>query len=272
MKFDYDLLKKKSLWLRKETLKLHGIAPETRIASSLSPIEIFISLYYGKILSYDPENIFWDDRDRFVISKGHGSISLYPVLADLGFFDKRELERICMKDALLGGIPDCNIPGFETTNGSLGLGLGTSAGIALALKKKKKSASVFTLSGDGELFEGSVWEAVMFAGHHKIDNLIFIIDNNKVSMLDYCKNIIDLEPLEQKFESFKWYARRINGHDIREVCDTLSELKESRINKPKVIIADTIKGKGVNSLETDSLCHIKSLTKEQVEKIIMELK
>jgi len=271
MNCDYDNLKERALWLRKETLKLHLLAPETRIASSLSPIEILTALYYGKILKFDAANINSENRDRFISSKGHGSIAMYPLLADLGFFDKNELQKICQPNALLGGIPDCNIPGFETTNGSLGLGLGTGCGMALALKKKKNNAFVFVLSGDGELFEGSVWEAIMFAGHNKINNLILIIDNNKISMLDYCKKIIDLEPLEEKFKNFKWYVKRIDGHNIKEVYDTLLNLKTINIEMPKVLIADTIKGKGAPILETDSLCHIKSLTKEQVENLLAEL-
>ncbi len=163
--------------VRRETLVLHYLAPETRVASSLSCVEILVALYYGKILNFKPENIHWEGRDRFIISKGHGAISLFPILADLGFFKKEELSKIGTQGSFLGGIPDPIIPGFETVNGSLGHGLGVACGISLGLKKKKKDESVFVLSGDGELSEGSVWEAVMFAGHHQLDNLILIVDN-----------------------------------------------------------------------------------------------
>lgn len=133
----FNFLNSKSKCVRKETLKIHKIAPETRIASSLSCLEIFVALYYGKILKYNPEDLQDNKRDRFIISKGHGAISLYPILADLGFFDKSELKKVCREGTFLGGIPDSIIPGFETINGSLGHGLGVACGIALALKKKE---------------------------------------------------------------------------------------------------------------------------------------
>ncbi|MBM4065400.1 MAG: transketolase [Planctomycetes bacterium] len=266
-----DLLKNKSLWVKQETLKLHKRAPGTRIASSLSCIEILVVLYYGKILSCDPKNIQWDTRDRFIVSKAHGSVSLYPILADFGFFEKEELKKISKEGAILGDIPDNSIPGFETINGSLGHGLGVACGVALALKRKNLNAKVFVLSGDGELYEGSVWEAIMFASHHKLDNLTLIIDNNKICMLDYCKNILNLEPLDDKFRSFGWMTKIVDGHDIEQLYHALADLKKDESNQPKVLIADTIKGKGVPRLENDSLCHIKALKEDEIDKIIMEL-
>ena len=259
-----DFLRERSLWLRRETLKIHNIAPETRIASALSSIEIFVVLYYGKILRFDPKNIYWEGRDRFIISKGHGATSLYPILADFGFFDKKELERVCQKDSFLGIIPDSIIPGFETNNGSLGHGLGVSCGISLALKRKKSNSKVFVLLGDGELNEGSIWESIMFAAEHKLDNIMVIIDNNKVSMLDYCKNIINLTPMEEKFKIFGWDVETIDGHNVEELYNSLMDFKEKRNGqKPKVLIADTVKGKGVAMLENDPLCHVKSLSKDE---------
>jgi transketolase len=274
MKPDTDLfkfLKQKALWVRQETLKIHKIAPGTRLASSLSDIEIFVALYYGGILNFNPKNIHWEDRDRFIVSKGHGAISLYPILADLGFFSKEELKRVCREDSFLGSIPD-NIPGFETINGSLGHGLGVACGVALALKRKGINAKVIVLSGDGELFEGAVWEAVMFASHHKLNNLLLIVDNNKISMLDYCKNIIDLEPLEEKFNAFHWNVETVDGHNIEELYVALNDLKKGAGNQPKVLVANTKKGKCVPQLETDPLCHIKSLREDEVDKILKELK
>lgn len=265
-------LKEKALWVRKETLNLYRMSPGFRLASSLSDVEIFVVLYYGKILNINPKNINWEERDRFIISKGHGAISLYPILADLGFFSKKELTKMSQKGSFLGDIPDTRIPGFETINGALGHGLGVACGIATALKKKNLDSKVFVLSGDGELYEGAVWEAVMFASHHKLDNLILIIDNNKISLLDYCKNIIDLEPLEEKFQAFKWKVATVNGHDIEGLYKSLKTLKQSDDNRPKVLIADTIKGKGVSQLEGDALCHIKSLKENEIIKAIEELK
>jgi len=236
-----NFLKEKSLEVRKQTLNLYKISSGFRLASSLSAVEIFVALYYGKILDINPENINWEGRDRFVISKGHGAISLYPILADLGFFSKKELTKMSQKGSFLGDIPDTRIPGFETINGALGHGLGVACGMAVALKKKGLDSKVFVLSGDGELDEGAVWEAVMFASHHKLDNLI-------------------------------WKVATVNGHDIEKLYNSLEILKQSSDNRPKVLIADTIKGKGVSCLEGDSLCHIRSLGENEINKAIKELK
>jgi transketolase len=267
-----EYLKQKALWVRKETLKIHKLAPETRIASSLSAVEVFVTLHYGKIINFDPANLKWEKRDRFIISKGHGAISFYPILADLGYFDKEELCRVGKEGSFLGCIPDFIIPGFETTNGALGHGLGVACGISLALMRKDRGEKVFVLLGDGELFEGSTWEAIMFAGEHKLSNLIVIVDNNRVCMLDYCKNVIDLEPLDEKFKVFKWKIETVDGHDIHQLYHALISSKEDADHKPKVLIANTIKGKGVPSLETDPLSHTKTLKAEEIDLIISGLK
>lgn len=266
-----SFLQQKARYVRRETLRIHGLFPETRIASSLSDVELFVCLYYGGILRYDPHKITWEHRDRFIVSKGHGGISLYPILGDLGFFDTNLLKTIAHKDSMFGSIPDCSIPGFETINGSLGHGLGVAAGIALGLKAKQNPAKVFVLLGDGELYEGAIWEAVMFAAHQKLDNLCVLIDHNKISMLDYCKNTLCLEPLGKKFESFGVKALSVDGHDIEHVLSSLKTLKAMPAKGPTVLIAHTIKGKGVKQLEGDPLCHVKSLSKDEVEKLLEEL-
>jgi len=266
------MLNKKALKVRTKTLEIHSLARETRLASSLSAVEIFTALYYGGVLKFKPGDPSWDGRDRFIISKGHGAISLYPILADLGFISGKELKGVCAEGSRLGGIPDPTIPGFETINGSLGHGLGVACGIALGLKRKKRPEKVFVLVGDGELYEGSVWEAVMFAGEHRLGNLILIVDNNKVCMLDYCKNIIDLEPLERKFEAFGWKASRADGHDAEGLSRVLARLKAAAGDRPKALIADTVKGKGAPSLEKDPLCHIKNLSDSEVRAIIAGLR
>ncbi|TRZ90394.1 MAG: transketolase, partial [Methanosarcinales archaeon] len=263
-----QFLKDKALWVRKETLNIHRIAQETRLASSLSAVEILVALFYGGIIRFDSKNPRWDGRDRFIISKGHGSISFYPILAEFGYFDMEELSRVCKEGTFLGGIPDPIIPGYETVNGSLGHGLGVACGIALALKRKDKKEKVFVLLGDGELYEGSVWEGIMFAGGHKLDNLILIIDNNKICMLDYCKNILDIGPLDEKFKTFRWAVNIVDGHDIEQVYASLIELKEDNGGRPKVLIANTIKGKGVLSLETDPMSHVKNIMPEDIDAVI----
>ncbi len=265
----FELLEKKAQWVRNETLKLHKRAPGTRLASSLSDIEIFVVLYYGNILVYDSENIFSEDRDRFIISKGHGAVSLYPILADLNFFDKEELNNINSQDSLLVDIPDTTIPGFETINGSLGHGLGVACGVAMALRKKGLEEKVFVLSGDGELNSGAVWEAVMFASYHKLSNLILIVDNNKMSMLGYQKDILGLEPLEEKFTTFKWTAETVDGHNTKQLYNALYNLKNNNSSsQPKVLIANTHKGKGIPELENDHLCHVKTLKAEKIDDIL----
>jgi len=266
-----NLLREKALWVRRETLRIHRIAPETRIASSLSAVEIFVVLYYGKILTNFPSDSKCEERDRFVISKGHGAISFYPILADLGYFDSEELGRVCKEGTFLGGIPDSIIPGFETINGSLGHGPGVACGIALGLKHKNRRETVFVLVGDGELYEGSMWEAIMFAGEHHLDNIVMILDNNRVCMLDYCKNILDLAPLDEKCRSFRWDVRSVDGHDTEALHEALGALKAERNGRPKLLIANTIKGKGVKRLETDPLSHIKSLKPEEIDRILEEM-
>jgi len=268
-----QLLKEKSKFIRCETLRIHKLALETRVASSLSPIEIFVSLYYGDILHFNPKDSRDENRDRFIISKGHGSISMYPLLADVGFFDKKEIDSVCINGSFLGGIPDPIIPGYETVNGSLGHGLGVGSGIAVALKTKQKEQNVVVLTGDGELNEGSNWEAIMFAPQHNLDNLTLIIDYNKVSMLDFSRNIINMNSLNDKFKAFNWKVYEIaDGHDVVEVSSILKEAINERNNRPKVVIVNTIKGKGVPFLETHSLSHILSVKPEDIDTLIEEIK
>lgn len=263
---------KKALWVRRETLKLHKRSPETRVASSLSDVEIFVALYYGGVLAFDPKNPGSEERDRFIISKGHGAVSMYPILADLGFFDVQELKNIGSKDSFLGAIPDPLVPGFETVNGSLGHGLGVASGIALALKRKGSKRKVYVLLGDGELNSGAVWEAVIFTAFHKLNNLTLIIDNNKISMLGYQKDILGIEPYEKKFDAFNWRTSVVDGHAMGELLRALKELNETEDERPSVLIANTIKGKGVARLEGHPLSHILSLSADEVDTLLEEMK
>ncbi len=263
-------LQAKAAWVRNETLRLHGRAPEVRIASCLSDVEIFVALYYGGLLNCTAENCASPDRDRLIVSKGHGAVSLYPILADLGFFDSRELAEIDSADSLLTAMPDSSIPGIETINGSLGHGLGVACGMALALRANASDAQVFVLCGDGELNCGAVWEAVMFAAHHQLSNLVLIVDNNSISMLGYQAEILGLEPLEKKFRTFGFETASTDGHDIEQLYANLATLKYDSTHAPKALIANTIKGRGVPELEHDSLCHIKSLKPEHIDRILAQ--
>jgi len=266
----YESLIDKARWVRCETLKLHKHAPESRLASSLSAVEILVSLYYGGFVRYDSADAFSEQRDRMIISKGHGSVSLYPILADLGFFSKDQLGRINQPGALLRAIPDMTIPGFDTINGALGHGLGIACGTALALKAKGLDRKVFALCGDGELNEGSIWEAVMFAAFHKLSNLTLIIDDNEISMLGYQRDILGLSPLATKFDAFGWESVDVDGHSIEQLCRVFKELEAETSDKPKVIVARTVKGKGVPLLEGDPLCHVKSLSPDQINVLLKE--
>ena len=255
-------------WVWRETLKIHRNSRETRIASSLSPIELLVSLFYGGVLKYFPKEPLNNRRDRLIISKGHGSICLYPILADLGFFDKAELEKVCKKGGILGGIPDPIIPGYETVNGSLGHGLGVASGMAIAQKRRDDDRNVFVLTGDGELHEGACWEAIMFAAHHRLDNLNVMVDNNAISMLGFTDEIVSHGSLVEKFKAFGWETTEIDGHDINLVQDTLSKSKCTRNNKPKAIIAKTLKGRGVPGLENQPLSHIINPKLEALDAIL----
>ena len=251
----------------KETLHIHAAAAETRVASSLSAVELYTCLFYGGLLRYNPSNPRDPERDRFIVSKGHGSISLYPILADRGFFPKEELAKVCQSGSFLGGIPDPVIPGYETVNGSLGHGPGVGSGMALALKRKGIDRKVVVVTGDGELHEGAVWEAFLFAAQHKLDNLTLIVDNNARCMMNDTQNVVGLAPLADKFRAFNWYVEEVDGHDTGALCEVIGRVMASDFNGPRAIISNTIKGKGVPSLEEDPLCHIRTLTAEYIQEI-----
>ncbi|HEY8094480.1 MAG TPA: transketolase [Methylobacter sp.] len=261
-------LPEKAKWVWRETLRVHRHAPETRIASSLSPVEIFVALYYGGVLRFNPQNPRDEQRDRCIISKGHGSICMYPILADLGFFPVSELDRVCKAGGFLGGIPDPIIPGYETVNGSLGHGMGVATGSALALKVKKSDRSVFVVTGDGELHEGANWEAFMFASHHKLDNLNLIVDDNQISMLGQTDNIVSHNSLAARLDAFGWDCIEVDGHDVLAVRAALLQMKETSVGKPKALLARTKKGHGVPLLEGADLAHIMNAKPEWIDAVL----
>jgi len=263
-------LQEKADWVRRQTLLIHKTAPGIRLASSLSCVEILVALHYGGVLRFFPHDRYSPDRDRFIVSKAHGSVSYYPILADLGYFPREQLGKVGKPGSILGDIPDNSIPGYETVNGSLGYGVGVACGHALALKARGSDRNVFVLLGDGELFEGSVWEAIMFAAQHGLDNLTVILDNNKICMLDYCSRIIDLDPIHKKFDCFGWEHSDVDGHDVEALTAELLRVRDARNGRPKVLIADTVKGKGVPRLEGDSLCHIRALKPEEIDRLLEE--
>ena len=257
-----------SNWVWRETLAIHRRAPETRLASSLSSVEIFVALYYGGVLNYDALEPLSEFRDRCIISKGHGSICMYPILADLGFFSRDELSKVCQSGSILGGIPDPIIPGYETVNGSLGHGLGVAAGISLALKRKHSNSTVFVITGDGELHEGANWEAIMFASQHKLDNLNLVIDNNHISMLGFTEEIVSHGDLSDRLKSFGWECHEANGHDVNALRRELLKMKATHSGKPKALIALTLKGRGVPGLENEALSHILNPSPKIIDELL----
>jgi len=261
-------LMNKAHWVWRETLAVHRRAPETRLASSLSSVEIFVALYYGGILRFNPADPQDDSRDRCIISKGHGSICMYPILADLGFFSVEELYKVCESGGILGGIPDPVIPGYETVNGSLGHGLGVATGVALGLKGKKSDRSVFVVCGDGELHEGANWEAIMFASQHKLDNLNLIVDDNHISMLGYTDDIVSHGSLPNRLKAFGWDCQEVDGHDVEAVRLALQLMKERAEQRPKALIAKTLKGRGVPGLENAPLSHIMNPKPELIDSLL----
>lgn len=266
-----EAIQKKARWVWEETLRIHRRSPETRVASSLSPIEVFVTLYYGGFLRQDPQNPRDPERDRCIISKGHGSLCMYPILADLGYFSTDELNRVCQEGSFLGGIPDPVIPGYETVNGSLGHGVGVGSGMALGLKRRGKDQQVYVLTGDGELHEGSNWEAFMFAAQHKLDNLTVLVDNNQISMLGHTDEIVSHLDLGLKLEAFGWHVILVeNGHDVSEVFNALKSVQTFTEAKPKAIIFQTSKGNRVPGLENAPLSHITAIKPELIDRLLEE--
>ncbi len=267
---DLPDLQERARWVWRETLAVHRRAPETRLASSLSAVEIFVALYYGNVLRFDASRPRWDGRDRCIVSKGHGSICLYPILADLGFFPMEALQHVCEAGSFLGGIPDPVIPGYETVNGSLGHGLGVAAGIALGLKRKRSDRSVFVVCGDGELHEGANWEAIMFSAQHGLDNLHLVVDDNGVSMLGYTDDIVTHDGFAGRLSAFGWECATVDGHDVLAVQSALLRQKASAAGKPKALIARTLKGRGVPGLENAPLSHIINPKPEVIDTLLQE--
>lgn len=258
-------LEKKANWVRRQALEMCLRGGGGHLASSFSCADILVALYYGGILRFDSANPDWDERDRFIISKGHGTTALYPILADLGFFSKDELSTFCCGDSMLGAHPDTNIPGIEVVTGSLGHGLGLAAGLALAAKMDRKDYMAVALLSDGECYTGAVWETAMFASHHQLNNLTGIVDRNGLSATDFTEESLKLNPLEDKWRAFGWDTVTVDGHAFAEILAALRNFRSRRSNKPLMIIANTVKGKGVSFMENSPLWHTLLPTGEQIE-------
>lgn len=253
----------KAKQLRTDMFEMCVNAGHGHISSGLSCTDILTSLYYGGHLRHDPKNPDWNERDRFFLSKGHSAIILYAVLADRGYFPKSELKNFSQKDGKFSIHLQKDVPGAEISAGSLGHGFGIAVGSALASKLNRSLHLTYALLGDGETYEGSVWEGAMFASHHKLNNLVAIVDRNYQCTLDFTENLLKLEPLDKKWEAFGWRVKRINGHDLNQIEEALRDIRRRPSDKPTVIIADTIKGKGIDFLSHKPLSHGRTPKKEQ---------
>ena len=250
-------LDERSIYLRKLVCRTLEGGQRGHIGSTLSLIEI-LRVLYDDILTYDPKNPNWDERDRFILSKGHGCIAQYVLLADKGFISPSHLDTFCKFDSLLGGHPEASkVPGVETSTGSLGHGLSVGFGFALAARMKRRKNKVFVVMGDGEINEGSVWEAALTIGKHKLSNLVAMIDYNKIQSAGATKDIQDLEPLADKWRSFNFAVEEVNGHDVDALKHLLKRIPLSS-DKPTAIICHTIKGKGIHFAENDPTWHHKA--------------
>lgn len=247
-------LEKKAKDIRNQVLDTIFYAKKGHIGGSLSCVDILAVLYYSGIMKFNSFDPNWKDRDRFILSKGHAAVSLYVILADLGFFSQEELVNYRDKKGILLGHPHRRVPGIEADTGSLGHGLGIAAGIALSAKLDKRDFLTFVLLGDGECCEGSVWEAMLFAAHHKLSNLIAIIDKNDFCSTDSIENCMSLSSLDKKLRSFNWDVLSVNGNSIKSILSIFKNIKKKR-NKPLMIIAQTIKGKGVSFMQNSSEWH-----------------
>lgn len=249
--------------LKKLILQVGHDTHEGHIPSAFSILDILYVLYHG-ILNIDPKNPKKEDRDYLIVSKGHSAVGIYAILADAGFFPKTELSTFAKFHSILGGHPDCNkVPGVEASTGSLGHGLPIAVGMAMGVSYKNDTQRVFCIIGDGEANEGSVWEAITLAGQHKLKNLICIVDYNHS-----LERSIAWGDLEEKFSSFGWETCSIDGHNHKELREKLSSKNHE---KPFVIIANTIKGKGCPSIENNPAWHHRAPNDEELEMLIKEL-
>jgi transketolase len=256
--------------LRSHTLVMISRAKTSHIGSCLSVADI-LAVLYGRILRFDPKRPALPSRDRLIVSKGHAAAIVYAAVAEAGFMPVERLEEFARNGGqLYGHVTHGGVPGIEMSSGSLGHGLPVGAGMALTGKRAGEPWRVFVVMSDGELDEGSNWEAMLFAGHHQLDNLTIIIDYNKIQSLDWVDKTLRLEPLADKFRAFGWSVREVDGHDVKDLSSTL-ELVPLEPGRPNAIIAHTVKGKGVSWMEGKVLWHYKQPTPDELVTALEEV-
>ncbi len=256
--------------MRRHIVEMTHKSGASHIGTSLSVTDVLSVLYSG-VLRVDPKNPDWAERDRLIMSKGHGSAALYAVLAESGFFPKKWLDTFYQNGSpLVGHATHSGVPGVEVSTGSLGHGLSIACGMALVANRAKASYRIFAVLSDGECDEGSTWEAALFAGHHHLDNLVAIVDYNKIQSLGRVEEVLNLESLGAKWSAFRWAVREINGHDYDQIQSALTSLPLEP-EKPSCIIAHTVKGKGVSFMEDKLLWHYRAPDDEEFRRAMEEL-
>jgi transketolase len=258
-------------FVRLETLRLARIAGAGHYSGTFSAAELLAALYYAQ-LRYRPDEPGWPDRDRFVLSKGHAAIGLYPVLADVGFFDPKLLDDYTRLGSPFGDHPDMRkIPGIDFSSGSLGHGLSVGLGMALAARVQGREYRTYCMVGDGELAEGQIWEAAMAAGHFRARSLVCIVDRNQLCIDGSTEDVMGIEPLADKFAAFRWRVQRIDGHDLGAILDAFDALDPPGDGRPQLIVADTVKGKGVRRMELNLQWHVGNLVGSDYDEVVSEL-
>ena len=267
---DVNDLKQIALKVRRDIVEMITAAKSGHPGGSLSAVEILVTLYFD-VLKHDPSRPDWEDRDRFLLSKGHAAPVLYSVLAECGYTPADQLNTLRKLGSIYQGHPDRRfIPSLEASTGSLGQGLSLALGMGIAAKLDKKTFRTYVVLGDGEIQEGQIWEAAMFGSYHKVDNVVAIVDYNKIQLDGFVKDILDLEPLADKWRSFGWNTLEVDGHDIAALQKAFAAATATQ-GKPTAIIAHTVKGKGVSFMENNPKYHGVAPTKDELVIALKEL-
>jgi transketolase len=256
--------------VRREIVEMIGEAKSGHPGGSLSAVEILTTLYFD-VMRHDPKNPTWPDRDHFILSKGHAAPVLYCILAEAGYTPKSDLNGLRKLGSIYQGHPDKRfIPALEASTGSLGVGLSVGLGYALSARLNNSASRTYVVLGDGEIQEGQVWEAAMFASFHKVDNIVAVVDYNKIQLDGFVKDIMEISPLADKWRSFGWHVIELNGHDIPALQAAFAEGAATK-GRPTAIVANTIKGKGVSFMENNPKFHGTAPTSAEVQTALQEL-
>jgi transketolase len=257
--------------IRRDIIEMIGAAKSGHPGGSLSAVEILTTLYFGGVMRHDPTNPAWPDRDRFILSKGHAVPVLYAVLAEAGYTPKEQLNTLRKLGSIYQGHPDKRfLPVLESSTGSLGEGLSLGLGMGCAARLDRRPYRSYVLLGDGEIQEGQIWEAAMFGAYHKVENVVAIVDYNKIQLDGFVKDIMEVAPLADKWRAFGWHTIELDGHDIPALKAAFAEAEATK-GKPTAIVAHTVKGKGVSFMENNPKFHGVAPTADEVKRALQEL-